>query len=374
MLNVNVYLHSTSDFLNNEVETMSKLLINEPPLQVLPSLAVLIGLNEALILQQIHYWIDPRINKNLFDGRLWVHNKYEDWQRQFPFWSEITIRRTMKELEKQQLISCRMAKSRFDRVKFYTVNYDVLSNLTSKCVAPYPTDQYDQMDRSIRSDGPINMTSVSDQNDQSIYKDTETTLKKTLSISLTGDEHTKQREMISIWNKIVSPNGSLTLTPKRSEILAKRLISHFDGSLSEWEKYCQKITSSEFLMGEVTKFKASLDWCLEEDKITRILEGDYGVGDREVCSEPLVEKKEEDLEIGDDIWSRVKIFLKARLGEGTYSSWIRPLTVEALTAEGVVLKAPSRFNKDYITAHLLGHIKEAFSMHGMEGNTEVVCG
>ena len=35
---------------------MSKLLINEHPLQVLPSLATKIGLNEAIVLQQIHYW------------------------------------------------------------------------------------------------------------------------------------------------------------------------------------------------------------------------------------------------------------------------------------------------------------------------------
>ena len=36
---------------------MSRLLIDEPPLQVLPSLAREIGLNEAIMLQQIHYWL-----------------------------------------------------------------------------------------------------------------------------------------------------------------------------------------------------------------------------------------------------------------------------------------------------------------------------
>jgi len=39
---------------------MSKLLIDEYPLQVLPSLAVIYGLNEAIILQQVHYWIKDR--------------------------------------------------------------------------------------------------------------------------------------------------------------------------------------------------------------------------------------------------------------------------------------------------------------------------
>jgi hypothetical protein len=37
--------------------TTSRLLIHEPALQVLPSLAVAIGLNEAIFLQQLHYWL-----------------------------------------------------------------------------------------------------------------------------------------------------------------------------------------------------------------------------------------------------------------------------------------------------------------------------
>jgi len=39
------------------MQLSSSLLINESPLQVLPSLAVLVGLNEAIVLQQTHYWI-----------------------------------------------------------------------------------------------------------------------------------------------------------------------------------------------------------------------------------------------------------------------------------------------------------------------------
>lgn len=35
----------------------SKLLIDEEPLQVLPGLAAVIGLNEALVVQQLHYWL-----------------------------------------------------------------------------------------------------------------------------------------------------------------------------------------------------------------------------------------------------------------------------------------------------------------------------
>jgi len=35
----------------------SSLLIAVPPLIVLPTLATLVGLNEAIFLQQLHYWL-----------------------------------------------------------------------------------------------------------------------------------------------------------------------------------------------------------------------------------------------------------------------------------------------------------------------------
>ena len=36
---------------------MSKLLIQDRPIMILPTLAIKIGLNESIILQQIHYWL-----------------------------------------------------------------------------------------------------------------------------------------------------------------------------------------------------------------------------------------------------------------------------------------------------------------------------
>ncbi|UYB50206.1 hypothetical protein OCI51_26350 (plasmid) [Lysinibacillus capsici] len=79
------------------------LLINEPPLQVLPSLAIQIGLNEAIIIQQVHYWL--LLSKNERDGFKWVYKKYEDWEEEFPFWSNSTIRRSIRNLEKKGSLS-----------------------------------------------------------------------------------------------------------------------------------------------------------------------------------------------------------------------------------------------------------------------------
>ena len=107
---------------------MSKLLINEVPLMCLPSLAVKIGLNEALFIQQLHYWVDR--SKNIIDGRQWVYNTMADWSKQFPFWSQKTLSRTISNLEKQKLvISGNYNQKGYDRTKWYTIDYLALEQL-----------------------------------------------------------------------------------------------------------------------------------------------------------------------------------------------------------------------------------------------------
>src|SRR5688572_12586139 len=82
--------------------TTSRLLIDESPLQVLPSLAVAIGLNEAIVLQQVHYWI--KTSKHEFDGRRWIYNTLEAWHSQFPFFSVRTIQRIFERLRDSGLL------------------------------------------------------------------------------------------------------------------------------------------------------------------------------------------------------------------------------------------------------------------------------
>ena len=108
---------------------MSKLIIHEPPLQVLSSLAEKIGLNEAIVLQQLHYWLENKKNKGReYNGHKWVFNTYADWQADnFPFWSINTIQRIFTSLEEQRLvISEQIDKHKHDMTKFYRVAYDQL--------------------------------------------------------------------------------------------------------------------------------------------------------------------------------------------------------------------------------------------------------
>ena len=105
---------------------MSKLLINESPLQVLPTLAIRIGLNEAIFLQQLHYFLS--LSKHEKDGRRWIYNSSADWQAIFPFWSAPTIRRVIASLEEQKLIitTTQYNQSGFDKRRWFAIDYSAL--------------------------------------------------------------------------------------------------------------------------------------------------------------------------------------------------------------------------------------------------------
>lgn len=114
---------------------MNNLLISEEPLLVLPRLAEKIGLNEAIFLQQVHYWLNH--SEHNYDGRKWIFNSVTEWKKQFPFFSENTIRRTIKNLEiKELLLVGNYNKAKFDKTKWYTINYEAMHLLESTNLLP----------------------------------------------------------------------------------------------------------------------------------------------------------------------------------------------------------------------------------------------
>ena len=118
----------------------SHLLIDESPLQVLPSLASAIGLEEAIVLQQLHYWLSNPKNSGHKDedGNKWVFNTYEQWQEDnFPFWSTTKIQRIFLSLEKSGvIISSQIDAHKHDMRKFYRIDYDILCTMHGADLQP----------------------------------------------------------------------------------------------------------------------------------------------------------------------------------------------------------------------------------------------
>lgn len=109
-----------------------RLLTAGRPLVFDPELAAVLGLNEAIVLQQVHYWLCiNRDKKRAFkDGFYWVFASYPEWNKQFPFWSESTIKTTFQRLEaKGILVSANYNSAKYDRTKWYRISYETLSKL-----------------------------------------------------------------------------------------------------------------------------------------------------------------------------------------------------------------------------------------------------
>lgn len=105
------------------------LLITEQPLQVLPRLAAEIGLNNALVLQQIHACV---LEQNIIiDDFQWVNDySFNLWKSRFPFWSKRTIKRVFMDLENSKLLISQY----FDSHKYYRVDHTALSSLFNNSI------------------------------------------------------------------------------------------------------------------------------------------------------------------------------------------------------------------------------------------------
>jgi len=98
------------------------MLIDDHPLIFSPLLAAVLGLNEAIILQQIHYWLLK--SKKKHDNRLWMYNSIAAWKEQFPFLSVNTIRRALNNLKAEEIIRTgNYNKAKYDRTLWYTIDY-----------------------------------------------------------------------------------------------------------------------------------------------------------------------------------------------------------------------------------------------------------
>lgn len=223
---------------------MNNLLIEEYPLVIIPSLAEKIGLNEAILLQQIHFWLNKKKHKK--EGRYWVYNTYKEWAKQFPFWSESTIRRTVNSLEKQKLLIVgNFNKLKIDNTKWYTIDYEEVNRMNR------PSVQNEQTDCSKWTDGTV-------QNEQTITIDYPETTTETNKYIV---------EIVEYLNHAANKNYRHTTRKTRSLIKArfnegftlddfKKVI---DIKVSEWGRNpkMKKYLRPETLFG--TKFESYLN-------------------------------------------------------------------------------------------------------------------
>ncbi len=101
----------------------SPLLINEQPLQLLPSLAIKLGdIHEAIVLQALQNKL-RKANKEI-EGQKWVCVEFQDWKEIFPWLPGKDIKAFLASLKKKHII----VSSEINQKSWYSIDYDLLND------------------------------------------------------------------------------------------------------------------------------------------------------------------------------------------------------------------------------------------------------
>ena len=133
------------------------LLNNDTPILISTTLAMNIGLNEALMLQQLNDLVQTA--GSVREGEKWISKTLMEFHQQFPFWSKSTIDRILKKLEQLNLIEVGNFNDRkTDRTKWYRINEEKVKKIfhysfsQSEELKDSP-QKIDEMDTSISKKG-----------------------------------------------------------------------------------------------------------------------------------------------------------------------------------------------------------------------------
>lgn len=102
---------------------MSKLLLDEPPTLFYPGLAIVFGVDAAIFIQQLHWWLT--VSDHIVDDRPWTYNSEQDWvDTTLPHLSLRTFQRMSKALVVQGVVLTRQLRASLgDQRKWYSLDY-----------------------------------------------------------------------------------------------------------------------------------------------------------------------------------------------------------------------------------------------------------
>lgn len=106
--------------------------MDETPIMFQPSLAKLVGLHEAIVLQTLRFWCSNKRSGKLIDGERWIYNSAAEWRElSFPFWSTKTIGDIFLTLERMGLVRSEQFDLKEGKArKYYTLTESAHTILT----------------------------------------------------------------------------------------------------------------------------------------------------------------------------------------------------------------------------------------------------
>ena len=336
-----------------------------------PEIAKLLGRSAALFLQQLHYWLTTSDNiGKIVDNRRWVYNSTKQWATEIKILSESTIKRALTTLKKHEIIkSANLNAKKSDKTLWYTINYEGLNALLSN----------------LQNKSQVKMTQSSPQNGQMYNKDSKNTSENKLIPSddlprssrpvpppqVNAVENKEQKfvkrntaqVLLHIWNETVEKGREgATLTKKRSQHLVAAFKYKFASCLHQWQEFCHRVATSDFLMGKVkATFRATLDWVLRFEVLQRIVEGQFGVqdsqnqdrkGEGSSTASTSLQQCLEHIEQSDEppATQHLRQKLAQCLGAEVYQHWFAKVAI-TLTDTACLIQSPNRFHADHLDTH-----------------------
>ena len=253
---------------------MNKLLLNEAPLIILPTLACAIGLNEAIFIQQLYYWLEK--SSVYFDNKKWVYKSLKEWENEFPFWSKSTIKRVISSLKKSEIL---IIKKIYPNT-FYSINTENIEVQNRPLVVQNePQKAQSELLKSQNELQKVQSEPAKAQSELSKVQNEPPLIYNENQRDYTENTKRLQRDytlFVREWNEFASKN-SLSKITSLTDTRKKKLESRLKNS--EFEKLFKnaliEIKKSKYLLG-AKGWKVSFDWLIQNsENILKVIEGNY---------------------------------------------------------------------------------------------------
>lgn len=127
-------------------------------------IAAEVGVNAAVILQNIAYWVkkNEANGMHLHDGRYWTFNSRKAFQKLYPFWTERVIKYSLKKLKDEgYILTQQFNKSKMDHTNWYALTDKGEAFFASRHEPPNhqgPSERTESSGRAVSSDQSTNNT------------------------------------------------------------------------------------------------------------------------------------------------------------------------------------------------------------------------
>lgn len=362
--------------------------VNAGTILIPSELVGLFGKSASSLLQKIHYWSTTNSGV-VINGRRWIYNTLDEWADQLTC-SAATISRSIKILrESGVLIIEKLHRCKNNRTNYYTVDLEKLAELL-KTIPPKrrKNARIDScksqeslihrkpkvfLNKSESASASKEFSEISEEEkEEKAIVVSPTVQKPQIASSETPVKKTSAMQILEIFNKTVmqTEDKYFLMTKERAQYLNAVVNNKFEGSLDNWQAFCDMIAQSDFLMGRAKNapnFKISLDWVLRYSIIDRMLSGDYGckipkkstiVIAKELYQETLAFISQETNEVLREAKKKFLDFLDFRNQSGSFKVWLTECVWGLENSEIITLKTASRFNESYINTHFVRDMEE----------------